>query len=268
MKRSGLSGPALVVACIALFVALSGGAVAAVVVPMAKRAITAETALNAKKLGGQTPAQIRSSLRGAQGPQGLAGAAGAPGPTGAAGPSGPQGAQGGQGPAGPAGQQGPQGPKGDVGAGLEIVGTVATSADLPASGTTGDAYLVTGDLWVWDGAAWTNAGPGQGTRGRHGPQGPAGAVGPAGPQGMPGTAAVTVHTQAFSFGASGSANDAGEITASCSTGQKAVSGGFTSNGDVFNADTAPTAQDNGWSIYLINAGDSGAAGTVYAICLG
>src|SRR4029079_14442388 len=93
MKRFELGAPALVVACIALFVALSGGAVAAVVVPIAKRALTADTAMNAKKLGGKPPAQITSSLRGAQGP---AGRAGAPGGTG---PAGPQGQQ------GPAGQQ-------------------------------------------------------------------------------------------------------------------------------------------------------------------
>jgi hypothetical protein len=49
--------PALVVAVIALFVALGGtaGAVATQAVPLAKRALVAD---NAKKLGGQTSAQI------------------------------------------------------------------------------------------------------------------------------------------------------------------------------------------------------------------
>jgi hypothetical protein len=47
--------PAMVVALMALFVALSGTAVAAGVVPLAKRALTAD---NAKKLGGKTGAQI------------------------------------------------------------------------------------------------------------------------------------------------------------------------------------------------------------------
>jgi hypothetical protein len=49
--------PALVVGMIALFVALGGtaGAVAVQAVPLAKRALTAE---NAKKLGGQTSAQV------------------------------------------------------------------------------------------------------------------------------------------------------------------------------------------------------------------
>src|SRR2546429_334142 len=58
--KLGLSGPAFVLAVVALFVALSGGAVAAGIVPLARHAITADTAKNAKRLGGKTPAQIRA----------------------------------------------------------------------------------------------------------------------------------------------------------------------------------------------------------------
>ena len=63
-KRSRRVTPAFVVSMIALFVALGGtaGAVAMQTVPLAKRALTAD---NAKKLGGQTGAQIAS--RAAQG---------------------------------------------------------------------------------------------------------------------------------------------------------------------------------------------------------
>lgn len=53
--------PALVVAVLALFVSLSGTAVAAGVVPLAKRALSADKAKvadNAKKLGGATPAAL------------------------------------------------------------------------------------------------------------------------------------------------------------------------------------------------------------------
>src|SRR5690242_2187499 len=50
--------PALVVALLALFVSLSGTAIAAGVVPLAKRALTAD---NAKKLGGQSAAQLVSA---------------------------------------------------------------------------------------------------------------------------------------------------------------------------------------------------------------
>jgi hypothetical protein len=47
--------PALIVALIALFVALSGTAVAAGIVPLAKRALSAD---NAQKLGGKTAVQV------------------------------------------------------------------------------------------------------------------------------------------------------------------------------------------------------------------
>src|SRR4029077_21047090 len=66
-----LSGPAFVLALIALFVALSGGAVAAGIVPLARHAITAGTAGNALKLGGKTRAQLAQRFRGAPGPHGL-----------------------------------------------------------------------------------------------------------------------------------------------------------------------------------------------------
>jgi hypothetical protein len=59
VRRIRRPSPALVVAVIALFVALGGtaGAVVTQAVPLAKRALTAD---NAKKLGGQTSAQIVS----------------------------------------------------------------------------------------------------------------------------------------------------------------------------------------------------------------
>ena len=59
VQRSRRLSPAFVVAMIALFVALGGtaGAVVSQAVPLAKRALTAD---NAKKLGGQTSAQIVS----------------------------------------------------------------------------------------------------------------------------------------------------------------------------------------------------------------
>jgi hypothetical protein len=68
--------PAFVIAMIALFVALGGtaGAVATATVPLAKRALVADkakTALiaeNAKKLGGQTSAQIVQAAAQAPGP--------------------------------------------------------------------------------------------------------------------------------------------------------------------------------------------------------
>ena len=54
-KRVPRPSPALVVAMLALLVSLTGTAVAAGVVPLAKRALSAD---NAKKLGGQSAAQV------------------------------------------------------------------------------------------------------------------------------------------------------------------------------------------------------------------
>lgn len=57
-SRIHCPGAAMVVAVLALFVALSGTAVAAGVVPLAKRALVAD---NAKKLGGKTAAQVAAA---------------------------------------------------------------------------------------------------------------------------------------------------------------------------------------------------------------
>jgi hypothetical protein len=145
---------------------------------------------------------------------------------------------------------------------------VATQADLPSSGTTGDAYLVGGNAYVWTGTGWTNAGPVQGPKGDKGDTGPAGPPGPQGAQGiqgLPGTAAVSVHTTSYTLGP-GADN---VITGSCASGQKAVNGGFDSNGAVFNFDTKPTALDDGWQIDLVNPDTtSSASGLIYVVCLG
>lgn len=131
------------------------------------------------------------------GPQGLQGDAGPAGDTGPQGPQGETGPQGIQGVAGPAGAQGERGADGT---GVSILGSLADEDDLPASGSAGDAYLISGDLWVWAGADWTNAGsiqgpqgePGadgaQGIQGLQGIQGPRGEAGADGVQGIQGPA--------------------------------------------------------------------------------
>lgn len=81
------------------------------------------------------------------------------------------------------GPTGPQGPPGPAVPAVTLQASVPTASDLPTTGNTaGDARITvdTGDLWVWDGAVWFNAGPIQG------PPGVAGAPGPQGPAGPPG----------------------------------------------------------------------------------
>ena len=65
MNGRRMPSPALVIAVAALFVSLGGTAVAAGVVPLAKRALVADTA---KKLGGQTPAQLTAAAAKQPGP--------------------------------------------------------------------------------------------------------------------------------------------------------------------------------------------------------
>jgi Collagen triple helix repeat (20 copies) len=258
-KQRRLPSPSLVLATAALFVALTGGATAAGIVAYAKHAGTAD---NAKHLGGKTAAQIAATVHGPPGPQGPAGATGPAGPKGDQGAAGPTGATG---PQGDKGEKGDKGDKGDVGAGVKIVGTVPTQADLPTTGTTGDAYLVGGHAFVWTGSAWTDAGPVQGPKGDTGPAGPQGAQGPQGPQGPQGTAAASVHTQPYNLGPDGE----DVVTASCGSGQKAVGGGFDSKGVVFIFESRPTGTDDGWQIDLGNAdSNNSTSGSIYVVCLG
>ena len=65
--------------------------------------------------------------------------------------------------------------RGEDGTGLNILGSVATSNDLPVSGNTGDAWIAddTGNLWVWDasGNTWIDVGEVRGPKGDPGTPG-------------------------------------------------------------------------------------------------
>ncbi len=129
---------------------------------------------------------------GSEGAQGLKGDPGVPGPQGAIGQTGTQGPQGIQGVAGPIGPQGTKGDKGDQGTGVSIRATLASTASLPASpADPTDAYIIGGDLYVWDGGSWINVGPIQGPQGPTGSPGAAGAQGPQGIQGPKGDTGAT-----------------------------------------------------------------------------
>lgn len=105
---------------------------------------------------------------------------------------GPQGVQGPKGDKGDVGPQGPQGPRGEKGeqgndgTSLNVLGTKESEADLPLSAEKNDAYLINGEMWVFDGTNWNNAGKIQGPQGPVGPQGPKGDPGPQGVKGDPG----------------------------------------------------------------------------------
>lgn len=105
------------------------------------------------------------------------------------GPQGPQGPKGDKGDVGPVGPQGPRGEKGEQGndgTSLNILGAKESEADLPLSAEKNDAYLINGEMWVFDGTNWNNAGKIQGPQGPQGPIGPQGPKGDPGPQGVKG----------------------------------------------------------------------------------
>ena len=125
-------------------------------------------------------------IQGPEGPQGPQGPQGEKGPQGEQGPQGPQGPQGEKGPQGeqglpgekgdkgdtgetgpqgPQGEQGPQGPQGEAGTSVNIIGSFENPSELPDLGELGDAYLINGELYVWDGTNWINAGNIQGPQG-------------------------------------------------------------------------------------------------------
>ena len=63
-----------------------------------------------------------------------------------------------------------KGEKGDQGTGVNILGEKPTQGDLPADGNPGDAWLIGGNLWVWDDEnnTWINVGSIQGPQGEAG----------------------------------------------------------------------------------------------------
>ena len=141
------------------------------------------------------------------------------------------------GPQGPQGPEGPQGPKGEDGKSVTIKGSKESTSELPQSGnSTGDGYIIDGDLHVWDGSSWNNVGKIQGPQGERGPQGPQGPkgdtgeqgpqgeTGPTGPEGPKGekgdTGAQGVRGDAGPQGPEGPKGEKGDTGAKGDTGQR------------------------------------------------
>lgn len=143
---------------------------------------------------GATGERGPQGLQGERGLQGDRGEKGEQGIQGPVGPKGEQGEQGIHGIQGPQGEPGPQGPKGDTGSGLNIKGELDSESQLPQEGVSGDAWLISGNLYVYIGEngnvesnpKWSNVGSIQGPAGPQGPVGPKGEQGEPGPKGEPG----------------------------------------------------------------------------------
>jgi len=107
----------------------------------------------------------------------------------------------------PKGTKGDKGDKGDNGSGVNIKGELSAESELPSTGTEGDAYLISGNLYVYVGEngnvttnpKWSNVGSIKGPQGEQGPAGPKGETGAQGPKGETG-----------STGAQGPKGDQGE----------------------------------------------------------
>ena len=143
---------------------------------------------------GATGERGPQGLQGERGLQGDRGEKGEQGIQGPVGPKGEQGEQGIQGIQGPQGEPGLQGPKGDTGSGLNIKGELDSESQLPQEGVSGDAWLISGNLYVYVGEngnvesnpKWSNVGSIQGPAGPQGHVGPKGEQGEPGPKGEPG----------------------------------------------------------------------------------
>jgi len=210
-------------------------------------------------------------LTGPTGPIGLTGATGPIGPTG---PTGSIGLTGPTGPTGPTGSTGVIGPTGPQGTSINIKGTVATPASLPATGNNiNDAYIVSSnsDLYIWNGTSWYNAGQ---IVGPQGPTGPTGVQGPTGPTGSIGLTGPTGPTGAQSTiagptgptgttGPTGPANGpTGPTGANGTSGTNGPTGPTGSNGT--NGPTGPTGPQgsNGSTGPTGPTGANGANGSI------
>jgi hypothetical protein len=192
---------------------------------------------------------------GNQGATGATGATGAQGEQGIQGPTGATGATGATGPQGATGDTGPQGPtgaQGQAGASVTLKGSVAAVVNLPSTGNTiGDSWIVEadGNLYVWNGTSWTDAGQivgpqgptgATGATGATGPQGATGDTGPQGPQGIQGIQGATGAT-----GPQGEQGIQGPTGATGATGPQGESGGITL-----------TVTNSGASAYTINGSNN------------
>jgi hypothetical protein len=121
----------------------------------------------------------------------------------------------GLGPTGPTGATGPQGPQGID---INFSGSVVNVAALPGGAQVNDAYIndEDGNLYVWDGATWVDAGQIVGPQGEVGPTGP---TGPTGSQGEQGNQGLTGDTGATGpTGPTGVTGDTGAVGATGATG--------------------------------------------------
>ena len=168
---------------------------------------------------------------GDKGDTGEKGDKGDTGETGATGQKGDTGSKGDTGDTGATGDTGPAGAKGDTGAtgtGITIKGSYDTYEELihdHPTGEPGDAYLVNGNLYIWNGTTWENVGNIKGDTGDTGPQGVKGDKGDTGDSGAKGDKGDTGNT-----GAKGDTGNSGDKGDTGDTGPQGVKGDTGASG--------------------------------------
>lgn len=193
---------------------------------------------NAGSIKGETgPAGPKGDTgdKGDKGDTGEKGSKGDKGDTGATGDKGQQGPKGDTGDTGATGDTGPAGAKGDTGAtgtGITIKGSYDTYEELihdHPTGNPGDAYLVNGSLYIWNGSAWENVGNIKGEKGDTGDSGAKGDKGDTGDTGPQGVKGDTGNPGAK--GDKGDTGDSGPQGLKGDTGDSGVKGDKGDTGD-------------------------------------
>lgn len=122
--------------------------------------VTSTTFTLGKALTSLRGAKGEQGERGIQGVQGARGEKGDRGEQGIQGVQGVQGIQGERGERGERGEQGVPGLQGETGSGLEVIDSFDSESQLPSTGSSGDAYFVGNELFVWSPSRgmWLNKG--------------------------------------------------------------------------------------------------------------
>lgn len=223
MKKLSRPTFSSIIAGLALFIALGGGAYAAVTVPRESVGTgqLREGAVTGSKVraGSLTAANFAAGTLKA-GPRGAAGEPGEPGP---AGPQGTKGATGSQGAPGPQGDDGPVGPHGLPGAAGErgpkgVPGDAGEEGPVGPQGRQGHE----GDAGVRGERGPVGLQGLEGDRGERGPRGPQGERGDEGPQGEPGLAKIVIR---YGTPTTIAARYYGSY-AQCGKGEQLTGGGF------------------------------------------
>lgn len=187
-----------------------------------------------------------------------------------------------QGPAGPKGDPGTPGATGATGAtgapgtGLNIKGTVASSANLPTTGNTaGDGYITadTGHLWVFQSSTGTFADVGlvRGPTGNPGATGPQGLTGATGATGVTGPTGATGATGPAGLtgpaGPMGSVGDTGPAGPTGPTGPAGLAKfrGAWNNQATYNPEDAVGHNGSTWFSKVTNTGVTPVEGSTWTL---